>query len=385
MSHPLFANSKRYPALLAYVVEQTLLGNAAELKERSIGIEVFGRAPSYDANADPVVRITAGEVRKRLSQYYYDSSHEGELGRSSSPSAPMCPSFTRSRAGRRTGRSDRARAGCPSRLAPSQPLRRSSAVSAAGHASTSAGWLVAGSSHRRFVVPRRSSVGHRHPILTPPPVRLPSSTASGNPSSPAPTRPPSVSANRPRISTPTPSTTSKPPSASREPEKLYVRLHYSGNLALADVVTLTRAAAALETRHKTFRVVPASEATFAQLREGPIVLIGAFDNIWTLRVTQKLRFGFESKDGVATLVDRKSPQNDLLGHRVGSALREARRATTPSSRASTTAPPASPSSSPPASPKKAPKPPAKSSTTPSISTRCSPRLLPTGKRRTWKP
>src|ERR1700749_275916 len=79
LAHPLFANSKRYPALLAYVVEQTLLGNASELKERSIGIEVFGRSPSYDANADPVVRITAGEVRKRLSQYYYDSSHAGEL------------------------------------------------------------------------------------------------------------------------------------------------------------------------------------------------------------------------------------------------------------------------------------------------------------------
>src|ERR1700733_2261390 len=79
LAHPLFANSKRYPALLAYVVEQTLLGSAADLKERSIGIEVFGRSPSYDANADPVVRITAGEVRKRLSQYYYDSAHGGEL------------------------------------------------------------------------------------------------------------------------------------------------------------------------------------------------------------------------------------------------------------------------------------------------------------------
>src|SRR3984957_20696104 len=76
--HPLFSNSKRYPALLAYVVDQTLRGNGPELKERSIGIEVFGRSPAYDANADPVVRITAGEVRKRLTQYYYDSTHDGE-------------------------------------------------------------------------------------------------------------------------------------------------------------------------------------------------------------------------------------------------------------------------------------------------------------------
>src|SRR5580698_9342337 len=79
LAHPLFANSKRYPALLAYVVEQALLGNASDLKERSIGVEVFGRSPSYDANADPVVRITAGEVRKRLSQYYYDATHASEL------------------------------------------------------------------------------------------------------------------------------------------------------------------------------------------------------------------------------------------------------------------------------------------------------------------
>jgi hypothetical protein len=98
------------------------------------------------------------------------------------------------------------------------------------------------------------------------------------------------------------------PVGKTEPEKLYVRLHYSGNLALADVITLTRVAAALEIRRKTFRVVPASEATFEQLREGPSILIGAFDNIWSLRVTQKLRFGFESKDGVALLVDRANPK-----------------------------------------------------------------------------
>src|SRR3569833_2519704 len=78
LSHPLFANSKRYPALLAYTVVQTLLGNGGDLKERSIGIEVFCRTPNYDANADPVVRITAGEVRKRLGLYYYDSTHAGE-------------------------------------------------------------------------------------------------------------------------------------------------------------------------------------------------------------------------------------------------------------------------------------------------------------------
>src|SRR3984885_3208360 len=79
VAHPLFTNSKRYPVLLTYAVEQTLLGNASELKERTIGVEAFGRAPDYDVNLDPVVRTTAAEGRRRLIQYYYSPDHAGEL------------------------------------------------------------------------------------------------------------------------------------------------------------------------------------------------------------------------------------------------------------------------------------------------------------------
>src|SRR6202167_1366933 len=79
LAHPLFTNSKRYPVFLAYTVKQTLLGNAGELKERTIGVEAFGREPSYDVNLDPIVRTTAAEVRKRLIQYYYNPDHVGEL------------------------------------------------------------------------------------------------------------------------------------------------------------------------------------------------------------------------------------------------------------------------------------------------------------------
>jgi hypothetical protein len=67
-----FCNSKRYPALLQYVVEKTLAGDSESLKERTLGINVFERPASYDTNADTVVRYTAGEVRKRLSLYYHE-------------------------------------------------------------------------------------------------------------------------------------------------------------------------------------------------------------------------------------------------------------------------------------------------------------------------
>src|SRR5438552_143370 len=50
LANPLFKNSKRYPNLLRYIVERTLEGSPGELKERTLGIEVFGRSPAYDTN-----------------------------------------------------------------------------------------------------------------------------------------------------------------------------------------------------------------------------------------------------------------------------------------------------------------------------------------------
>jgi hypothetical protein len=78
LDHPSFKNSKRYPNLLRYIVEHTLKGET-HLKERVLGVEVFGRDPSYDTNEDPIVRIAAGEIRKRIAQYYHERGHEGEL------------------------------------------------------------------------------------------------------------------------------------------------------------------------------------------------------------------------------------------------------------------------------------------------------------------
>lgn len=70
LAHNLFARSARYQSLLRHVVERRLEGDLDRLKERIIGIEVFGRVPDYDNTLDPIVRINASEVRKRLAQYY---------------------------------------------------------------------------------------------------------------------------------------------------------------------------------------------------------------------------------------------------------------------------------------------------------------------------
>ena len=92
LASPHFCNSKRYPALLQYVVENTLAGRSDLLKERTLGVEVFDRPPTYDTNADTVVRYTAGEVRKRLLLYYSEHGSVSNI-RISLPAGSYVPEF----------------------------------------------------------------------------------------------------------------------------------------------------------------------------------------------------------------------------------------------------------------------------------------------------
>jgi hypothetical protein len=65
-----FRGSHRSAQFLKHIVEQSIAGSFESLKERSIGIELFGRPPSYDTGEDAIVRVTASDVRKRLLQHY---------------------------------------------------------------------------------------------------------------------------------------------------------------------------------------------------------------------------------------------------------------------------------------------------------------------------
>jgi hypothetical protein len=87
-----FRTSKRSQDFLRYVVENTLQGHADMLKERTIGIEVFGRPTSYDPSDDATVRVKAGEVRKRLGLYYSDQGSRDPV-RIELPSGTYIPEF----------------------------------------------------------------------------------------------------------------------------------------------------------------------------------------------------------------------------------------------------------------------------------------------------
>src|SRR5580693_9491184 len=87
-----FRSSKRSQEFLRYVVEHTLNGSADILKERTIGIEVFGRSTSYDPSDDATVRVKAGEVRKRLGLYYAGQGAT-DLVRIEMPGGTYVPEF----------------------------------------------------------------------------------------------------------------------------------------------------------------------------------------------------------------------------------------------------------------------------------------------------
>lgn len=65
-----FANAGRLSRLLRYVVERTLAGEADQLKEYAVGVEVFDRDDKYDPRVDSIVRVEAGRLRSRLEEYY---------------------------------------------------------------------------------------------------------------------------------------------------------------------------------------------------------------------------------------------------------------------------------------------------------------------------
>jgi hypothetical protein len=85
-----FKGSHRSVKFLKFIVQRAVAGDLDSLKERAIGIEVFGRPPGYDTSADAIVRVTACDVRKRLLQHYGRPGADSEY-RISLPSGSYIP------------------------------------------------------------------------------------------------------------------------------------------------------------------------------------------------------------------------------------------------------------------------------------------------------
>ncbi|MBS1828842.1 MAG: hypothetical protein JST93_26300 [Acidobacteria bacterium] len=87
-----FANAARSRRFLQYVVDRTLEGNAASIKESVLGVDVFDRPPDFDPKTDTIVRVEAGKLRKRLEEYYQTEGASSGL-RIQIPKGAYIPEF----------------------------------------------------------------------------------------------------------------------------------------------------------------------------------------------------------------------------------------------------------------------------------------------------
>jgi hypothetical protein len=296
-----FHSSHRCQMLLRYLVEETLNGNSDSLKERLIGVVVFQRSADYDTNSDPVVRIAAGELRKRLAQYYYDPTNR--LGmRIELPTGSYVPVF------RIAGRSPLAvedselahpegteeepdsasAAGAPTEIRP-RWTRRWMWWSVAGIAATVAASVLVWEAQPR--APQDAFKLFWAPVITSPnPVLLCMGEMWA----------PQVDMN---------------PNPFRNPLRIPMRFGSEGNLSkgypiviLPDVETVAKVINILTASKKAYTIRGESLTTFDDLQKGPVVLVGA-DNDWTIRMTNSLRFRFAVDDGLRTawIEDQQNP------------------------------------------------------------------------------
>jgi hypothetical protein len=284
LASPLFIHSKHYPSFLRYVVSETLEGRGAHLKERALGVEVFGREADYDTNADPVVRTSACEVRKRIAQYYHEPGHEDEI-RIDLPLGSYIPDF-------------RCAAASPRPLALVEPpataggldvtrdvFRRkrvfvAACLAAALGISAGAFWLGKPSAIEQFWKPVWGSADTVMMALGSPPHAAPTLTSG-------------------------------------EEGPTFRDVMRADNLAFADALTMARiTGVSREYGKKKLDVRRATAYTLTDFRNRPLILVGAFNNPWTMRLVKDLRFYFEKHEDVniGYILDRQNPANRAWMH-----------------------------------------------------------------------
>jgi TolB-like protein/tetratricopeptide (TPR) repeat protein len=74
-----FSQVERLKRFISFIVGETVGGRGGELKEYVIGVQVFGKEPSFDPRTDPIVRVQARRLRTRLARYYRDEGNGDEL------------------------------------------------------------------------------------------------------------------------------------------------------------------------------------------------------------------------------------------------------------------------------------------------------------------
>ncbi len=286
-----FRGSRRYPAMLRYIVERTLDNHQGELKERTIGVEVFGRDPAYDTNADPVVRFSAGEIRRRLAQFYQESGTSSPIAMEL-PSGTYVPRFS-------------LRAHTPAEQAepettithPGVEEHQAGPVTEPATAPTHRrGWLWPLSLAAALVLVlggvtwflMQNQEKQSDPVM-----EVWASTLK----SPDPVL---ISAGRPV------------PEAGDPPESPNISigdhiLRPDFRVSIATLDAIANIVGYLKTWQKPFRIHEANSNTLEDLHDRPVVLVTGNNNKWTVLLLKDLRFHFVQQGQFSYIEDAKNP------------------------------------------------------------------------------
>jgi hypothetical protein len=286
-----FSHSKRFPSFLGFVVEQTLVGQAANIKERTLGIEIFGRDANYDTSSDPIVRVTATEIRKRVAQYYEDPARGDEL-RIALPSGSYIPHFYWPNGANGSDMRTMVIAAAEETPIPSvdsdstppRPRRHSSLVLAV--ACVVAGILSVGSLLAWQTMNRSAQSFFWGPITTASdPVLFCMADQLQNPA---------ISLR----------------DAADPTHQLVLKDNLTA-VVFDDVSATIAIAEILQATGKQYTIRGEGITNFRDLQAGPTIFIGAFDNAWTLRLTNSLRYHFSNDPQMTQfrIVDSTAPLN----------------------------------------------------------------------------
>lgn len=290
-----FRNSEQSKRLLRYLVEHSLEAQRDQLKERAIGVALFGREAGYDSNEDPIVRVRANEIRKRLGKYYQEHP---------------APPAVRLKVPAGAYRVEFQVVAPPEVAEPLTPVVPERPRRVPRWSITGAGLVVLAA----VAVFHFTSQGNvlddfwRPALNSTSPVIL----CSGHPVVYQFTREfhhrmQGPQADHYRVQTDP--IRLEPDQTISGKDIVAVQNQYVG---LGTAHALARTSAWLGSKHKDSEIRFGNDLSFNELRKSPAVLIGAFQNRWTLEFTRGLRFVYETTSGVPGIRDTQTGKQWLL-------------------------------------------------------------------------
>ena len=319
LQSPPFRTSKQIQQLLQFLVLETLAGNGETLKERIIGASVFSRSPDYDTNADPIVRLRVAEVRKRLALYYQTTGEETILiGIPSGSFKAVFEWMNKAQLPLQSGPVRRTEA-IPPPADPMTPVMQHEIATLDLKSSPAkfrfrklwiaiaASLAIATLATLRYLPSPEERAFNK---FWSPVIENSNTVLVGMGNNPlyelSNAGEDEYYKNHPKTRFQEMGLHPYIPLTPEAPiDGKYINPATDIYLTIGDAVALSNIEYVLAQRHDKLDVRFVNDVTYGDIRQSPTVLIGAHNNIWTLTMTENLRFGFH---GHSTIVDRVDPR-----------------------------------------------------------------------------